>query len=604
MQASFQSAARRTTSLGDVLERSAGQRRVGAVGVAAGAIGLWALSLPQIHVYSLGRYGLAPGLPATWYLALALLICGAVASSWGARPNGALTALYIAGIVAVLFATVPAITPVPHYAWVYKHIGVTRSINTYGGVNFASGDIYHRWPGFFAFAAVFSRLAGTDPLSFAAWAEPFFALVDALLVAVVARSITRDIRVAGYAALIFTLGSWVGQAYFAPQALAYTLAFVLLLVFVRAFTSGPIQPWIRRLTEKVIRREQPPATFATALPWSRPTSIAIVLALDVVIVATHQLTPYVLVLELGALTVLGVARPRWLFMAMGAITVGYLAPNLGFVVHNYGLFSGLNPTRNIQGGSWGAPHVDWLDSNAGGVLSAVLIIGMLVSAVWLARLGRGSEALPLLVLASAPFGILLAQNYGGEASLRVFLFSSPWRDVLVALGIGAIARPRLRMGAALAMSFVLAYLFVAAFYGEEEFNAFQRGEVTASEYFYSHAPSGSVLLLSAPDFPTKSGPRYSLMAGSQAEDGLNIAGTGTFQDRPLGPAQVPAVVSLIHQYSRKGYVAFSTTEYKYANIKELTPPGQLESLERAVAASGLFRLWYSSPDTRIYELSG
>jgi hypothetical protein len=563
---------------------------------------LWALSLHEIQPYHLGRYGLAPALPAAWYLALGVLIGFAVAACWLVPRPGLLVAAYVAAIVVVLYATVPSITAVPHYAWVYKHVGVTRFIDVHGGVAFASGDIYDRWPGFFAFSAALSRWMGVDPLAFAAWAEPFFALVDALLVAAVARSMSRDSGVAGFAALIFTLGSWVGQAYFAPQAAAYTLAFVLLLVVVRAFANGGLAGWVRRLAELVVRREQPDGALASPLPWSRATSIAVVLGLQAVIVSMHQLTPYVLVLEVGALTLIGVGRPRLLAAGMAAIAVAYLVTNIGYIASNYPLFTGLNPTSNIQGGSWGAPNVDWLDANAGGVLSALLIALMFAAAVRLMRRGEGFRALPLLTLALAPFGILLAQNYGGEASLRVFLFSSPWRDVLIALGIATLPGARVRTAAALVVSLAVAYLFVTAFYAEEEFNIFKPSEVRASEYFYAHAPPGSALVLAAPDFPTKAGPRYTLMKGTQAEDGLNIADQRTFEERPLGPAQVPAVASLIRQYSRDGFVAFSTTQYRFVETKELLRAGALASLEQAIAASPEFRLWYANSDTRIYEL--
>jgi hypothetical protein len=598
-------APRRASSLlRTVAERRSAVRAAATLVPLVGALVAWALSLHMIHTGDLGVYGLPPALPAIWYAALAVLICGAVTATWATRPRAPLIALYIFAIVVVLFATVPAITAVPHYAWVYKHIGVTRFIAAHGGVQFASGDIYDRWPGFFGVAAAFSQLAGIDPLSYAAWAEPFFALIDALLVAAIARGITRDVRVAGYAALIFTQGSWVGQAYFSPQAAAYALAFVLMLVFVRSFASGDVMPWLARLMQRVIRRDQPRVALADPLPWSRAASIATVLVLDAVIVATHQLTPYVLLLQLGALTVLGTARPRWLIVAMGIITLAYLLPNLGYIAHNYGLFTSLNPTNNIRGGNWGPPHVDWFDANAGGVLSVVLIMLMSASAFRLARLGLGYRALPLLILALAPFGILLAQNYGGEASLRVFLFSSPWRDVLVALGVQTIARPRVRLAAALVTCLVLAYMFIPAFYGAEELNIIPKSEVQASEYFYDHAPAGSVLMLSSPDFPTWVGARYSLMRGPLADDRPSLVGVSAFEGRPLGPRQIPAVIAAIRQYSRKGFLVFSTTQDRYTALQELTPRGALESLERAVAASSHFRLWYATSDARIYELIG
>jgi hypothetical protein len=568
----------------------------------AGALAVWAASLHRIEIRHLDRYGLPPALPASWYVAVALAITGATVATWGVRrPNGALIAAYVLGVVVILFATVPAITDVPHYPWVYKHIGVARFLGVHHRVDIAV-DIYNRWPGFFALSAVFSRLAGLDPLSYAAWAEPFFAIVETLLVAGVARAISRDIRVAGYASLIFALGNWIGQSYFAPQAAAFAIALALLLVFARSFTGGRLLPPLVTLVQWVVRRSQPTLALAAPLPWSRFASAAVVLVLDAAIVVTHQLTPYVLLLQLGALVVLGVARPRWIVVAMAVLTVAYLVLNLDYVQHNFKLFTSLNPASNIQHGDSTPAHLDWFHANAGGLLSLELVVLMLASALRLARLGQGRRAVPLVVLAIAPFGILFAQNYGGEASLRVFLFSSPWRDVLVALGIQTFARRRVRFVASLAVCLTLTYMFVPAFYGAEGENIIPAGEVRASDYFFAHAPAGSVLMLAAPDFPTRAGARYWLMKGPQVDDGPNVAGNPEFQDRRLGPRQIPGLVALIHQYSRHGYLVFSTTGYRYTADHLLTPPGELAHLEQAVARSRAFRLWYRTRDARIYRL--
>jgi hypothetical protein len=64
------------------------------------------------------------------------------------------------------------------------------------------------------------------------------------------------------------------------------------------------------------------------------------------------------------------------------------------------------------------------------------------------------------------------------------------------------------------------------------------------------------------------------------------------------------VIGLIHEYSRSGFVVFSTTGYQYAAIHDLTPPGALQNIERAIATSPRFALWYSTSDARIYRLNG
>lgn len=567
------------------------------------AMPVWALSLGRIDVRSLGRGGLPPALPLSWYCALAAVVVGASLTAWARRANPWLTSLYIAGTIVILYCTVPAIAAAPHYAWVYKHVGVMRFIATHGGID-PSVDIYNRWPAFFAAAAAFSNWAHIDALSYVGWAEPFFAMVDAVLLAAIGLALSGDRRVAGYSALIFTLGNWIGQNYFSPQAFAFTLTLGLLLVFVRAFSTGELRPrfgaLLRRL-EKVPRQTE---RLAPPLPWSRMASAMVALGLDAVIVAAHQLTPYVLLLELGALLVLGVTRTWWLVLAMAGVTLAYLAPNLSYVAHNFGLFTSLNPVSNLNKGDRGVAHLNFFQSNAGGMLSVTLILLMLISAWRMTRLGRGHRALTLVVLAIAPFGVLFAQDYGGEASLRVFLFSSPWRDVLISLGLLTVADHRLRQVIATAICALVTVFFVQAFYGAEELNLMPSAEVAGSEYFYAHAPAGSVLVQASPDFPGRVGARYALMRGPQAEDQPNLVSLPSFQGRPLGRAQIPIVISVIHQYARTGFVVFATTGYRFAELQEVTLPGALASLERAIATSSQFRLWYANADVRIYELSG
>ena len=74
------------------------------------------------------------------------------------------------------------------------------------------------------------------------------------------------------------------------------------------------------------------------------------------------------------------------------------------------------------------------------------------------------------------------------------------------------------------------------------------------------------------------------------------------RNRRLGPADVPAVVASIRHYAPRGYVVFSTTQTEYAHVYQLVPDGALDNLERAVADSPHFRLFYGNKDARIYQL--
>jgi hypothetical protein len=49
-------------------------------------------------------------------------------------------------------------------------------------------------------------------------------------------------------------------------------------------------------------------------------------------------------------------------------------------------------------------------------------------------------------------------------------------------------------------------------------------------------------------------------------------------------------------------LVFGSTEDRYAVASGLLPPGSLASLERAVAHSSQFRLWYHNREAAIYQL--
>ena len=588
---------------GDAARRGRGGRLLAGLPLVL-ALVVWALSLRAIDVTGLGKLGLPPELPLGWYLSFSVLVLGGTMACWHSRSSPWLTAAYVLGLVVVVYATVPLVSDAPHYPWVYKHIGVSRFIEAGGGID-SSVDIYNRWPGLFALGAGFAEWAGLDPLRYAAWAEPAFATAKVLLVAAVAYTVSRDRRVAGYSALLFAVGNWIGQSYFAPQPVAWIMGLTVVLLLMRQFATGDVNAFVGRVTARVFKAGQSVTPLSERLPWRDGWVVAGILVINSAVVVTHQLTPYLLLLQLGALAVVGALRSRWVLVAMGVTTVAYLVPQFDYVQKNFGFFSGANPGQNIKTDSATLAGLSFFNRHAGGILSAFLILLMLGAAMRLARLGRARLAVPIVILGLAPFAMLFGNNYGGEASLRIFLFSSPWRDMAVALAIATLAAARVRMVAALGVSAVIATLFVPAFYGGEHVRHIPESEVDAAEHFYANAPAGSVLMLAAPQFPMKVGARYPVMRGPEAaDDRPNIVGEKEFQERPLGIADVPAVIGAMRQFSRRaGFLVFATTGLGFARFYNIAPPGELERLERVVARSPRFTLWYRNDDTRIYRVA-
>ncbi len=571
------------------------------------AVVTWRLSLLNIDVSRLGDYGLPPALPLAWYVALVVAVVGAVLAISLRRTNQVLMLTYVAIVALILFGTVPVLSAQPHYAWVYKHIGVVRLLEAHGRTS-PSIDIYNRWPGFFALAAVFSTVAGqANPAAYAGWADFAFIFLDVLLLMAAVKAVACDARVAAGAGLLFIVTNWVGQTYYSPQAFASVLALALLAIALRQLgtpsTGRP--PRLAKFLDRVGRRPQLPRQAPDpAGKWPRWVALTVVLGLDAVSVASHQLTPYMLLVSMALLMILRLIGPRWLLLAMAAMTFAYLAINFNFIQHNYGLFTSIDPFNNVQGPKVGShPSAGKVFSTDAQLLSiAAVSLATLCATLRLLRQGLLLRALPFAVLAVSPLAIVFGQNYGGEASLRIVLFASPWCAALIAWAAATLRSPRATFVALTLVALVFTPLFVVAYLGEEELNIVSPAEERASERFYDSGRRGSVLVLAAPGFPYRYGASYPEFRGPEGDANPNLMTEGVFLERPLGAAQVADVAARIRVYSPYGYIAFSKDETAYAEAFRLTPPGALAHLREAVAASALFRLWYANRDVQIYEL--
>jgi hypothetical protein len=562
---------------------------------------LWRLSLLHVDVATLTDYGLPPALPVTWYIALLIGVVGGVTATTAKSTNTLIVLGYIALVIFVLYGTVPVLSAQPHYAWVYKHIGVVRYLEEHGRVN-ARIDIYNRWPGFFALGAVFSQ---TNPVSYAGWAELFFILVDAVAVIAAVKVVTRNARIAGGAALLFVVTNWVGQTYYSPQAFAFFLGLALTAIMLRQLKvpSSHYSTHLTRMVTRVGRAAQLPVEPGSAT-WPRWASIGLVLALDAIIIASHQLTPYMLLISVALLLLAGVIRPWWVVFVMAAMTLAYLAANLHFIEHNYGLFTSIDPFNNIYVEKFPETPTAGkvFNTNVQLLLIACMYVSTLIAAARLLRQGLLMRALPFVLLALAPFALIMGQNYGGEASLRIILFSSPWTGALISWALATVARPRLKWVLAAGVAVAFTALFVPSFLGQEELNIISPAELRTSEWFYSHARPQSVLVLAAPGFPYRYGGTYPEYSGPEGDANPNLLTSRGFQGRQLGPAEVPGVIGRITHYSRYGYIAFTKDEIAYAETLGITPHGALRGLEIALERSPLFRLWHADGDAKIFEM--
>ena len=576
------------------------------------AIALWAVEIVLTRVSDLGDWGLLSVFPIAWYVAVALVFAGCLAGLTSSRISDSYLATSVGALIVMLYASANLVEDAPRLPWVYKHIAVTRYIDTFGSVD-PSIDIYHRWPGFFSFTAFLGEVIGyPNPVSYAAWAETIFPLVNVVLILGIARAISRVPAWYWTTAIVFSIGNWVGQNYFAPQSLAFSMYLAITLIVVTCLRAEP--RWLGRLVERVLTRrrfagssasadaEQMTSTPRTAQRW---TAIIAVLLLQAAIVASHQLTPYLVVLALLPLFLLGFFRPTWLGFALLALAIAYLIPNLDYVQQNFGIFSSFDPVANATYSAVDQTLVSDASKWQGRGASAltVLIIG-LAGAGFVRRLWGGHVRSTLIVawLAVAPMLTLLGQTYGGEGKFRVFLFGLPF----YAMGVAWLFWPakaqsfRSRVGCWVALTMMMV-LFVAVYFQPEASYRVQGSDIAASEWLDQNLRGGDQALTTVPsNFPVLIGPNYYL---------LNT--TGPFASvwnylqynniKSLSIADVKAYVASARQGSGHVYLIFSDSQEQYAVAHQLFAAGQLPAVEDLVRQDPDSVSVYNSGTVRVYE---
>jgi hypothetical protein len=470
----------------------------------AAGVALWVWGVTGLHPGQIGIWGLLASANAPFIAGLVLIAGSFFLELRRAHPRAWVLGLGLVALITAIHASVPLVYRTPEYAWVYKHLGVIASLGHAGRVT-DPNNIYQEWPVLFAAVAAISSLAHVSATSIALWSPLAFELADALLLFAVLRLLSRDRRVAWLAVFLYEgLISWVGQDYLSPQAFGFLLWLALAFVLLR-WLRAPVRPARRRLaqwrTPLLMWLDEPPATSRRQRTFAAVVACVIYLA----IVAAHQLTPYVVLIEVGALTVLGLIRPRWLVLALAAIAGGYLIPRYHMISSNFGgLFSGGNPLQNASG-TRGTYH-------AGAEATTAQVVRTLAAAMWLAvlvaivreRRTLGRIVIPA-TLAFAPFVVLGVQSYGGEAIYRVYLFSAPWCALLIAQLLLQLRLPtRLPLRWPVTALVCLGVLFAGlqGLWGPVAVDSFTPAELQASQWLYSHIPQGSVIVFPVDDFPS------------------------------------------------------------------------------------------------------
>ena len=592
------------------------------------ALALWLGSLRVVNIEAVDDWGLLHALPVLYFVALGLLVASIAVALTRPALSVVRLLLHLVALVVVLHGTVPLLFPEPNYPWVYKHIGVTDYINSHGGLD-PSVDIYHHWPGFFAVAAWFTSMAGAgSPLEFAKWAPVYFNLLFCLELAFVYRWLPLGRRERWLGLFLFAAANWVGQDYFAPQALAFLLSlgvFGMMLAWLRADTNPAPVRLVRRMARRVFRATAPPVDEAAAEPrpagWLRVVALGSLFCAFAVVIVAHQLSPFLILMGVGILVAAGLIRPRWVVAVLAVLALGYFALHVSYLRSDRHLAGSPFDPREILSAlnnpfdNASAAGFDATDPMFGRWLTAlgapVLILGLwaLGSLGALRRFRAGRSTLLLAVLAASPALVAVAENYGGEAIFRIYLFSLPWTAALAAcalaprLGATWGAAAAIRIGLALC---VVVTLFMSAFYGSVELYRVRPGAVAASQYYFDHAPPGSTLGLLAPNVPGRIAANYDEYVTGTAPQPLSTM--DELRHHVLGPADLPFLNTLYREHvpwTTGGlYLSLSRDQETYVRVLGLMPEGAVAGLEAALAESPDWQVFYRNADAVIYEFIG
>ena len=358
-------------------------RLVGHAVILAAATLLWLVVLARSDLDGVTGYGLLASIHPAFFAAVALCTVGFALGLTRAGRAPGVQPVYLVLLVLLVHGTVPLLLDEPQYAWTYKHLGVVELIQATGSVG-APTDIYQQWPTLFASVAQLADLSGQPAVVLADWSAVFFNLAGVLLLAAIARTLSPDRRVAALTAFGFVAVNWVEEDYLAPQALAFLLSLGVLLVLLHR-----------------LRRPDPAEGVDRGTRRGRALSLAALLVIFAVLTATHQLSPYLVLAQVGALTLLRQIRPWWTVVAMGVILLGYLLPRYHLVAGSFGLFEGINIFANASGNAdgWGS---------TGQAVSAIVVRCLALSVWGLAALAvlwsrhRHSTVLVPAVLAGTP----------------------------------------------------------------------------------------------------------------------------------------------------------------------------------------------------------
>ena len=509
----------------------------------------------------------------------------------------------------MLYGTGAVVYSAGRYAWLYKTIGVVQYVDAHGSLD-RSIDIYQNWPGFFALAAWFDKVAGvSSPLDYAKWTQVAFELAAIPLLHTIYRAFALQTWHRWLAVMLYSTSNWIGQDYFSPQGISTLLSLGVMAIAARwlfVLVSEKDQQPVRRNSARVrpVRPVRP-----TVPRWRRVLPfIAAILVLFFALTASHELSPYIVTSQIMILAVCGIARPRWIAAAVAFVTIAYLVPNFAYVNNHFGIIASIGSFfRNVHppSANAGYPYLPLPKSTrilnyCADALSAGIWLLALVGA-WLRRKAR-RVVLTLLLLTFSPTLVLAGGAYGNEGVLRVYLFSLPWAAALAACALSPVrpkrntARPSLfRVVIPLAVAIAL---FLPAFYGYDAENVMTTEEVNTLVGFQQTEKPG-VVLVPIDNLPFSDTAQYNKWPLAAL-----YGSYGVIQGPISGDiAAYVARTVVVELGNTPAYIVVTPSMIAYNQANAVTFPQNITNLVAALGKSPYWHRVVSNDGTMVYALT-
>lgn len=562
----------------------------------------YVISLIGSRQEPVGEYGLLPVL-GPWFVAAVTLAVAAVVVACLLRPVSVW--LGTAGLVAVGLLFTPPRVLLDHNllaGWAYKHLGVVDLIVQQQPLQ-DPRDLFQQWPGFFAVAAQVQVLSGADPLSYANFAQPLFAGMAAVGLGAAVHRLFGGALTPIVATLLFLCTMWAGQFYYSPQTMSFALVMLCLAHVVTLMRSLPQDRlrtgWLGRSCSWALRDLPAPQPLDRA---ARGVLVATVVATYLLVVVSHQITPYLLVLQLAPAALSGwlVGRWRWGYVVLATLPVLWLFLHRAVLGTNTALngFSFANAQSLVTGPSSDAQE---LAATAARVVAAFVLGGGVLAALTYVR-RFGTVLLPVM-LAVMPAFVLLGGNYGGEAPYRVWLFASPWFCALIAKRVCHLARLRATVVVvvgALSVGTFLASAQAASF-GMYPFLAVSDDEVAASRWLSEETPPGSTIVHLTRTFPGRISSGYSRRNPLHTINDPALIDYPQFDDdrllsRPMAELQAEVVA----EFGDDLYLVLARSMEEETRYYGVLPEGAVLDLADALVASPYWTVAYANREVWVF----